>query len=167
MSLSSWVKSCAAALACAVVATGTALADPALWRLSDEDSDIYIFGTIHILPPDLVWRNETVDAAFASAGRVYFEVPTDPEAQGALQPAPRAARRGHGRDVGPGHGLPIGRRPTSLSGRPHLRLRFGVGGVRIPGRRVVDPPGGEEEDATDDAAHCGDEVAQPVTRQVT
>jgi uncharacterized protein YbaP (TraB family) len=59
---------------------------PALWHLSDEDSDIYILGTIHILPPELEWRNARIDEAFASADTVYFETPTDEAAQQAMQP---------------------------------------------------------------------------------
>ena len=31
-------------------------ADPAVWHLSDADSDVYIFGTFHILPPGLDWQ---------------------------------------------------------------------------------------------------------------
>lgn len=60
-------------------------AGPALWHLSDDDSDIYIFGTVHILPPDLDWRYPELDAAFAAADTVYFEVPTDPEDAAATQ----------------------------------------------------------------------------------
>lgn len=59
---------------------------PALWQLSDEDSDIYIFGTIHILPPELEWRTARIDEAFASADTVYFETSTDEAAQAAMQP---------------------------------------------------------------------------------
>lgn len=70
----------------AVVLTVPALADPALWHLSDEDSDIYLFGTIHIMPPDLEWRNSELDAAFAAADTVYFETDTGAEAQAAMQP---------------------------------------------------------------------------------
>ena len=28
---------------------------PALWKVSDEDTTIYLFGTVHVLPSDLVW----------------------------------------------------------------------------------------------------------------
>ena len=49
-------------------------ADPALWSISDEDSTVYLFGTVHILPPELEWRTDEVEAAFADAEIVYFEV---------------------------------------------------------------------------------------------
>ncbi len=51
--------------------------DPALWKLSDHDSDIYLFGTVHILRPDLNWRSDKVDAAFQSSDTVVFEAPAD------------------------------------------------------------------------------------------
>ena len=49
-------------------------ADPALWSISDEDSTVYLFGTVHILPPELDWRTETITAAFDDSEIVYFEV---------------------------------------------------------------------------------------------
>ncbi len=49
-------------------------ADPALWSISDEDSTVYLFGTVHILPPELEWRTDDIEAAFADAEIVYFEV---------------------------------------------------------------------------------------------
>lgn len=52
-------------------------ADPALWRIQDADSTIYLFGTVHLLRPDLDWRSEKVNAAFAQAQAVYLETPSD------------------------------------------------------------------------------------------
>ena len=49
-------------------------ADPALWSISDEDSTVYLFGTVHILPPELEWRTDALEAAFEDAETVYFEV---------------------------------------------------------------------------------------------
>ena len=60
---------------------------PALWKLTDEDSEIYLFGTIHILNPDLDWRSAQVDIAFGAAETVIFEAPADasnPDATQAL-----------------------------------------------------------------------------------
>ena len=51
--------------------------NPALWKISDEDSNIYLFGTIHILNPDLEWRNEKINTAFAASKTVVFEAPAD------------------------------------------------------------------------------------------
>lgn len=49
-------------------------ASPALWSISDEDSTVYLFGTVHILPPELEWRTAAITAAFADAETIYFEV---------------------------------------------------------------------------------------------
>lgn len=50
---------------------------PALWRVSDADSVIYLFGTVHVLPRDLAWKSARVKAAFAAADTIWFETPTD------------------------------------------------------------------------------------------
>lgn len=60
--------------------TATAPA-PAVWRLQDADSEIWLFGTVHVLPPDLDWKSEAVEAAFAKAELIVFETPTDAAAQ--------------------------------------------------------------------------------------
>ena len=46
---------------------GCAQRGPALWRLKDADSEITLFGTVHLLPPDLKWRTPAIDTAFAAA----------------------------------------------------------------------------------------------------
>lgn len=59
-----------------------ASAEPALWHISDADSDIYILGTVHVLPPGLNWRTPRIQQAFDSADTVWFEAPAnDPDAQ--------------------------------------------------------------------------------------
>ncbi len=61
--------------------------DPALWKLTDEDSEIYLFGTIHILNPNLNWKSAKVVAAFDASETVVFEAPADtsnPEATQAM-----------------------------------------------------------------------------------
>jgi uncharacterized protein YbaP (TraB family) len=65
---------CATISACAPRAPG-----PALWRLSDEDSTVWLFGTVHVLPPDLAWRTERIDNALASAQILVTETETGPE----------------------------------------------------------------------------------------
>jgi uncharacterized protein YbaP (TraB family) len=42
---------------------------PAIWKLSDEDTTIYLFGTIHLLPAGFEWRN-------AQFNRIVDEVDT-------------------------------------------------------------------------------------------
>ncbi|TDW68436.1 hypothetical protein EDF57_101322 [Novosphingobium sp. PhB55] len=52
-------------------------ARPALWKISDRDTTIYLFGTIHILPEELGWFRGPVKRAFRSADQVVTETMTD------------------------------------------------------------------------------------------
>lgn len=47
---------------------------PAMWRLADEDTVIHIFGTVHLLRPELEWQTPAFDAAFNEADTIVFEV---------------------------------------------------------------------------------------------
>ena len=53
---------------------------PALWRIADADSEIWLFGTVHVLPPDLHWRSDRVNAAFVGADEFVTETDTSPAA---------------------------------------------------------------------------------------
>ena len=52
-------------------------ARPALWRVRDEDTTIYLFGTMHALPPGLEWRSERLRQAMAGADELVLEVAGD------------------------------------------------------------------------------------------
>lgn len=55
---------------------------PALWTLADEDTTIYILGTVHLLRPDLEWKSPEIAAAIAEADLIVFEADTtSPAAQ--------------------------------------------------------------------------------------
>lgn len=53
---------------------------PALWKLSDEDTTIYLFGTVHILRPDVEWRTPELETAFDSAEKLVLELDMESEA---------------------------------------------------------------------------------------
>jgi uncharacterized protein YbaP (TraB family) len=55
----------------------SAAAAPPLWRVRDADSVVWLFGTMHALPQDKVWRTPAVDAAWRGADRIWFEVDVD------------------------------------------------------------------------------------------
>jgi len=63
----------------------TGPAGPALWKLTDHDSEIWLFGTVHILDPNLSWHSQRVTDAFETADIVYFEIPSDPETDQQVQ----------------------------------------------------------------------------------
>jgi len=52
-------------------------AHPALWEVSDPDTTIYLFGTIHLLPKDYQWRTPKLDQAMASAQELVVETIVD------------------------------------------------------------------------------------------
>ncbi len=54
---------------------------PALWKLSDGDTTIYLFGTVHILHKDIEWKNEPLEAAWHASPTIYFETDTSEEGQ--------------------------------------------------------------------------------------
>lgn len=47
---------------------------PALWVVRDADSTLYLFGTLHLMRPDTVWRSDRINAAFDSASELVLEV---------------------------------------------------------------------------------------------
>ncbi|MEQ1770117.1 MAG: TraB/GumN family protein [Devosia sp.] len=48
-------------------------AAPALWEISDADSKVTLFGSVHVLPEGKQWRTPAFDTALAGADKVYFE----------------------------------------------------------------------------------------------
>src|SRR3546814_17849151 len=60
-------------------------ARPALWKLADEDTTIYLFGTVHALPRELAWNAGAVRDAFDSAGTPVVDV-ADYEDAASLDP---------------------------------------------------------------------------------
>ena len=46
---------------------------PALWLLADDDTKIYMLGTIHVLPPGFRWRSAAVDKAVGEAAELVVE----------------------------------------------------------------------------------------------
>lgn len=54
---------------------------PAIWIVKDEDSTLYVFGTVHLLPDDLVWQRDDLRQAFDESGTVFFEVDTGANGQ--------------------------------------------------------------------------------------
>ena len=56
---------------------------PALWLLADEDTKIYLFGTVHVLSPGLEWRSPAIDGVIEEADELVLEV-TESDAQAAM-----------------------------------------------------------------------------------
>ncbi|MCI4645535.1 MAG: TraB/GumN family protein [Hyphomonadaceae bacterium] len=47
--------------------------EPPVWSLSDEDTTVYLFGTVHILKPETAWQTQALLEALEGADAIYFE----------------------------------------------------------------------------------------------
>ena len=65
--------------------TDTAPASPALWKVADEDTTIYLFGTVHALPSDLVWSNNVIENALAESDSIVTEIKMSPGVEQEMQ----------------------------------------------------------------------------------
>jgi hypothetical protein len=66
-----------AALVAPAAARPTAVAKPALWEVSDPDTTIYLFGTIHLLPAQYQWRSAKLDTALTGSQELVVETLVD------------------------------------------------------------------------------------------
>jgi uncharacterized protein len=60
---------------------GPALAKPPVWIVRDGDSELVLFGSVHVLSPNLDWQPSTLTQALAAADDIWFELPIDPAAE--------------------------------------------------------------------------------------
>ena len=65
---------------------------PAIWELSDEDTTIYLFGTVHFLPEGLDWFTPQIEAALTASDQFVTEIDTSaiPEVVPGEAPPPEA-----------------------------------------------------------------------------
>ena len=60
-------------------------ADPALWVVKDDDTTVYLFGTVHVLKPGTRWFDDGVRDAFDASDELVLEIAKpDPGAIAAL-----------------------------------------------------------------------------------
>jgi uncharacterized protein YbaP (TraB family) len=65
------------ALAAPAAAKAPPQARPALWEVSDADTTIYLFGTIHLLPTNYQWRTAKFNQAVANSQQLVVETIVD------------------------------------------------------------------------------------------
>ncbi len=63
-----------AKIGAAPASDGLIHATPALWAVQDADTTIYLFGTVHMLKPDVRWFEGDVKAAFDRSDTLVIEV---------------------------------------------------------------------------------------------
>jgi hypothetical protein len=59
--------------------TATETGSPALWKVADEDTTIYLFGTVHALPDDVEWSTPMLENALAESDSIVTEIKMGPE----------------------------------------------------------------------------------------
>lgn len=64
-------------LAAGLLAALPAQAEPRVWVVRDANSEVVLFGSVHVLPPGLAWRPKALDTALARADDLWFELPVD------------------------------------------------------------------------------------------
>ncbi|UIP05827.1 TraB/GumN family protein [Erythrobacter sp. SDW2] len=63
----------------AMAETPAVPAGPALWKVADADTTIYLFGTVHVLPDGKNWFTPTIETALDSSDMLVTEIPSGPE----------------------------------------------------------------------------------------
>ena len=115
------------AAALALVAPGAspakapAAAKPALWAVSDHDTTIYLFGTIHLLPEKYQWRTAKFDEAVKGSNQLVVETIVDEK-----NPMPIVAAL---QSLGFSPGLPPLAQRVPASQRPALARAIAKSGV--------------------------------------
>lgn len=71
------LQGCATASTPAATPTAAAAqpSGPALWKVADEDTTIYLFGTVHALPKDVEWYNGPLAKALTASQSLVTEIP--------------------------------------------------------------------------------------------
>jgi len=96
-------------------------AKPALWEVSDADSTLYLFGTIHLLPTGYHWRTPKFDHALTSSNELVVETIVDLQHPNEILAAKR--------DLGYSAGLPPIEDRVPPAKRPRLRAMIAKTGV--------------------------------------
>lgn len=60
-------------------------AHPALWTVHGSKGTAYLFGSVHLLPPEVDWHTKEIDAAIAKSDTLVFELAIDDKFQGRMQ----------------------------------------------------------------------------------
>ncbi len=126
--------------------------DPAIWRIRDHDTTIYLFGTIHVLPPGFRWRSAALDHVVATADMLMVESVDDRSAADTLggkapRPLPPIAAR-----VSPSHRAALARFTADLpppavkllDGLPTWIVSVSVGFVREYRLGAIPGPGADD-----------------------
>jgi len=62
------------AAASAAPTEATVVATPAMWRVKGAHGTVYLFGSVHVMKPNVVWENAKVKAALDGSDLLYLEI---------------------------------------------------------------------------------------------
>lgn len=79
-----------------LLVANTATAAPAIWKASDADSEVWLFGSVHVLDDDTNWKSKELQDILDEADAFYYETPTDMDAQ--MKIAQIVAKQGLNKD---------------------------------------------------------------------
>jgi uncharacterized protein YbaP (TraB family) len=60
-------------------------ATPSLWHVKGAEGEVYLFGSVHVLPPGLEWRTPAIRRGLTRSDIYVFEVPQDEKSVAELQ----------------------------------------------------------------------------------
>ena len=58
---------------------------PSLWHVKGEKGEVYLLGSVHVLPPNMHWRSPRITRALSRSTVYVFEVPQDEAAMSQLK----------------------------------------------------------------------------------
>src|SRR5436305_3611827 len=90
LALAAFIATAPAAAAEAPPVLATIKAHPALWTVRSAKGTAYLFGSVHLLPPNIDWHSPDVDAALKASDVFVFEAPTAAEGQAQTEAFVRA-----------------------------------------------------------------------------
>ncbi|UTW58826.1 TraB/GumN family protein [Kordiimonas sp. SCSIO 12603] len=59
---------------------------PAVWKTADEDTNIHILGSVHVLKPGTVWMNDNLQSLVSGADKIYLELSAKDQSPQVMQP---------------------------------------------------------------------------------
>jgi uncharacterized protein YbaP (TraB family) len=88
---------------------------PAIWQIGDRDTTIYLFGTVHVLPPGFQWRSPMLDRVVSQAGTLIVESVEERKAATLADAPPGPALPSLKSRVSPDHRIALKRFTDGLS----------------------------------------------------
>ena len=166
-----WSAGAGAAPAPAPAPASPAPSSPAMWKLETDKATVYFLGSFHLLPPDIVWRNDPrIDKALQSADQVLFEVDMagldTPEGQAAIVrhgvlPGDRTLHDVLHKETYDALAFAAGRFGMPLARLERLQPWMAAAGLMVGymTSRGADPESGVDDRLTRDARAAGKPVA--------